>query len=157
MNFNRKKGISEILSAILLIGLTVVGAVFIFIYLYSSQRANQINQFTILVAEIHVGVNSAVFHVQVRNIGTRPIVSLAYNLGFNSNSACAPCSGNLLNVMSGQKLFEDQNISQSYFITWSSTQNPPFTVGEYYVLSIAATYNDGSTSTQLASVVAASA
>lgn len=155
MKIRRKAGISEILSAILLIGLTVLGAVVVFIYLFTSQKANELTDFSILVAEIHVSANSAVFNIQVRNIGTMGISSLTYNLGHNSGSNCASCSGNLLNGTTIKILYGDQNITRSYFVSWALSQTPPFTVGNYYALSISATFVDGSTLTRLTSVLAA--
>lgn len=151
----KKAGISEILSAILLISLTVLGAVVVFIYLFTSQKANELKDFSILVAEIHVSANSAVFNIEVRNIGTMGISSLTYSLGYNAGSNCASCSGSLLNGTTVTVLYGDQNITRSYFVSWGPSQTPPFTVGNYYVLSISATFVDGSTVTRITSVLAA--
>ena len=131
------KGVSPLLAAIILIAGTIAGSLLVYTLYFSSANTAAANSLVSVSPMLMKAGDTAKLALNFKNIGTKPVVKIEYT--FNGEET--------------QVL--DVEVPPGHQVSTVFTPAHPenFIVGNNYLLVVKATYSDGSTSTEVLSVM----
>jgi len=131
------KGVSPLLAAIILIAGTIAGSLLVYTLYFSSANTAAATSLVSVSPMLMKAGNTAKLALNFKNIGTKPVVKIEYTFNGEETQVLD------VEVPPGQQV--------STVFTPAHPEN--FIVGNNYLLVVKATYSDGSTSTDVLSVM----
>ena len=147
-----KKAISPLIATIILIAITIAGGLVVYaLFTSTASVASAKAQVQIDSMDLVKTSTGTVFTITVKNTGNKPLATAASSLTVSLGSE----TGNPFDMTPATALQPGQSTS----ITLSSSAAAPdtltgtYVIGDSYLVSISATYSDGSTSSLAQSIM----
>ena len=137
------KAISPLVATIILITITIVGGLMVYaLFTTTSNTAGAVARVSV-VPRLVKTPEMANFTINIKNEGNKPVVGVTYTLNGEETVTASGVS-------------EDTPISPGMQYAESFAPEGEYTVGESYVLVVEVAYSDGSTSSDVYSVMCTS-
>jgi flagellin-like protein len=148
----RKRGISPLIATIILIAITITAGLLIYnLFFSASSTASSVGEVHIANAQLVVDSSgNYVLGITVRNSGTKPITRLDIYIG----TPTTPAPTNPTTTVSLNPILQP---GQSYTYRKTGSAQDGYTIGNRYLISIVATFSDGSQQQVSTTVTATSA